>query len=933
MIASLLSVLVSIAPAVLPDPGPALATPPLATGWKDGIPSGGWPYLYGGTTEGATVEGPNGRRILAYRGDDREYSGWTVHLPKLVDLSAVRKTGGLRIRFRGAQGGEKVVLGIMDDEADGPGRKAQTRVALADFGKPTTEWQTVVVPLGSFEDQGYWWDDARHTEIAVAMDWSRIAELRISSEQSANAKVAGPDHRFELQVAELQLVAEGPVVWDAAAHWKAFRSDAPDRSLWRWDSLERAVWTTGADVASRMEAHLDSADGARFLRLDYQMTKWANAGAAPKVSDWSHHAGLAVRLRSKHAASVVQFALLDSTGEQWIASSALKAGWNDILVPFSDFGRNPWYQPDGAGGDRRLDLGAVRWFQVQPQENGIPGRLDLASIALTNRRPEPAPVGPEPTRILSNLVGWTPGGVKRFLVAGAAGADFAILDTAGKAVFVAPLTPLGRSELSGQDLSVGDFTRFARAGTWRLSVDTLRTAPFRIAPDVRATPFRESLRAFYYLRASTDLPASFAGPWARKAGHPDTALEYLEVGDARKGRGSATGGWYDAGDYGKYVVNGGISVATLLELQDLLPKAVPDGALGIPESGNGVGDLLDEVRWELAWFLRMQDRDGGVFFKIAGTSWSPMVMPDQDDMPRFLIGKSTASTLNFAAATAQAARLWKKVDPAFAKTCLAAAEKAWAWAKAHPSVLAPSEHGGSGGYSDSQFDDEFLWAAAELWLATGRKPYRTEIVNLLPKLPLLESADWARTQNPALYSLALRGGKDSLASVARARLDTVATALKASLESNPLRIPVEGFRWGSNGDLANRGVLLAFHHAVTGDSTDLDALTEIVDYLHGRNPMGTSYVTGQGSPAARDPHLRFSVGDTVELPPPGFLSGGPNSGRQDDASKNPGGVKYAHTEPARCWIDDHRSYASNEIAINWNAPLALVLGYLDAHRR
>lgn len=933
MIATTVFALLRLLTSNLPDPGPSLAGEALATGWFDGPPKGGWTYLYGGTTEGAALAGSTGRKVLAYRGDDREYSGWTVHMPKVADLSGVRKVGGVQLRFRGLRGGEKVVIGLMDDETDGPGRKAQTRVALSDFAKTTTEWQTVTIPLGVFEDRGFWWDDVRHAEIAAQMDWSRISEIRISSEQGANAKMAGDDRRFEVQVAELRIVAQGPVVWDAAAHWKAFRSDAPERAVWAWDSTSRELWTPMFDPSSVMAVKLDSSEGARFQRMDYQITKWANAGATPAAKDWSRHAGLQVRARSKRTHAVVQFAIIDSTGEHWIASASLQAGWNDLVVPFSEFARNPWYQPDGAGSDRKFDLGAVRWFQAQPQENGLLGRLDIARVALTNRiATAPGPLV-EPPKILATRSGWTPGATKRFLVAGAAGNDFAVLDSAGKAVFSAPLTKLGKSELSGQELSAGDLSRFSRVGTWRIAVDSLRSEPLPIRSDVFAAPFRDALKTFYLLRASVDLPAEFAGPWARRGGHPDTSLGYIEAGENRTGKGSATGGWYDAGDHGKYVVNAGITVATLLHLHDLLPESVKDGALLIPESGNKVSDLLDEVRWELDWMARMQDKDGGVFFKLAGRNWPGMIMPEHDDMPRYLIGKSTASTLNLAASMAQASRIWKTLDPKFSKAALARAERAWAWAKAHPSIQAPAEKGGSGGYGDSQFEDEFFWAASELWLATGKPSWKAEAKRRLPLLPLLESADWAKVQNAAFYSLALRGGKDSLALEARRRLDSVAVFLRKSLEENPLRIPMESFRWGSNGDLANRGVLLAFHHALTRDSADLIAMTEMADYLHGRNPFGVSYATGIGRDAMSRPHLRFTAADTVDVPPPGFLSGGPNAARQDEVTKNPGGVKYPFTEPARCWVDDERSYASNEIAINWNAPYALLLGYLHSHLR
>jgi len=722
----------------------------------------------------------------------------------------------------------------------------------------------------------------------------------------------------------------GPILLSLASADPAPLAGGPDIALWRFDSLDRKAWSGSSDPGSTLGVRLDSSESGRFLRLDYRIQQWANAGDAPRISDWSNRAGLVLRARGHKPGSTVQVALVDATGEQWIATGRIGADWGALVVPFREFGRNPWYQPPGAGEDRRLDLQKVSRFQIQPEDQGPAGRLDVASIALTDHVPPPEAKIPDKPAILGNLVGWTPHATKRFLVAGGHSGSWKLLDDQDRVVQEGRLTAPESCAMSGLLLSTGEVSSYAKPGTYRLAVDSLRSEPFAIRRSVLEAPFRDALRAFYFLRSGVDLREEHAGPWARRGGHPDTSLGYAALDVERTGRGSAPGGWYDAGDYGKYVVNAGITVATLMHLQELLPGSVPDRGLDIPESGNGVPDLLDEIRYELDWMVRMQDADGGVFFKVAGKSWPGMVMPSQDRMPRFLIGKSTASTLNFAAAMAQASRVWKKVDAKFARDCRERAERAWAWAVAHPDVVQPAERGGSGPYADPKFGDEFLWAASELWVTTGEARWRAEVASRLAAQPMMDGAWWGGVQNLGQYSIALHKGRDSLGKAVSARLDSVALRLRGMVGSSPLRVPLRDWNWGSTGDLANRGVLLAFHHALRGDKADLEAMTEIVDHVLGRNANGTSYLSGYGVPSMRDPHLRFAVADTVALPPPGFVSGGPNGGRQDEQSRNPGGVKYPHSEPARSWVDDHRSYASNEVAINWNAPVALLLGYLSA---
>lgn len=556
-----------------------------------------------------------------------------------------------------------------------------------------------------------------------------------------------------------------------------------------------------------------------------------------------------------------------------------------------------------------------------------------------------------------NQVGYAPAAEKLAVVVGAGETTYRVVDeSTGRAVAPGdrPLGAVQTYELSGEAVQLADFTDLKAPGRYHLVVGGGDVSPtFTVAADVYRAPARAVLKAFYFWRASTELDAAHAGAWARAAGHPNTGLAF-HAGSftaAAPKHTAATSwnapkGWYDAGDYGEYVVNGGITVGTLLAFHELYPAAIGDDT-GIPESGNGTGDLLDEVRWELDWMLAMQDDDGGVFFKLAGANWPGWITPAADVQPRYVIGKSTGSTLNFAAVMAQAGRVYASVDAAFAARCLAAARSAWAWAVAHPSAPAPTvPSAGSGPYGDAELSDEFAWAAAELYITTREAAYRDDarLQAALSSPSVAGPAFWADMKNLAYYSLATRasGLPGTTVSALKAAVRAHADALVAAMQGNGYRYPLTKFEWGSTGALGNAGVLLVYAARFAGEAGDAaraaayrNAAGQVADWLLGRNPLANSFITGVGSRSTLYPHHRPSGADGVPAPVPGLVTGGPNSGLQDVKAGQPGVTYPANCSdelPAWCYSDTLESYSSNEPAINQNAPVFFLLGALGAER-
>jgi endoglucanase len=540
-----------------------------------------------------------------------------------------------------------------------------------------------------------------------------------------------------------------------------------------------------------------------------------------------------------------------------------------------------------------------------------------------------------------NQLGFLPGAHKLAVVPAGAATRFVLKDGAGKTVFEGSLGAAASWDASGERVRLADFSTLATPGTYRIAVDGLPdSAPFPIGPDAYRALDAGAVRAFTLNRAGIALDRQVAGAWARPAGHPDDkVLVHASAASSARPAGTVIAspkGWYDAGDYNKYIVNSGISTWTLLAAYDHFPAWFDGLALNLPEGKNGLPDLVTETLWNLDWMASMQDpADGGVYHKLTNLAFDAMVMPDQADKPRYVVQKTTAAALDFAATLAAASRVLARFDsqsPGRSARWLAQAEAAWRWAVKNPKLLyrQPADVL-TGTYGDDKIDDEFAWAAAELLAATGKAEYRNP--------PL--AAGSARATEPGwsevrmLGWIALAGQDKKLpADAAAARRDIVANAdtLLARWQASPYRLSMgsKDFVWGSNAVALNQAMMLIQAYRLTQRRDYLDAAQSALDYTLGRNPLGTSYVTGFGRVSPQHPHHRPSVADGVAAPVPGWLVGGPNPGRQDAAGCK---AAYASAKPALAWLDDACSYASNEVAINWNAPLVYVAGALQALQR
>lgn len=556
----------------------------------------------------------------------------------------------------------------------------------------------------------------------------------------------------------------------------------------------------------------------------------------------------------------------------------------------------------------------------------------LLSLAMTAAGAAGADAG-----IAVNQVGWLPGAAKWVTVPAVTAAGFRVVRAGTDAVVLrGTLGPARVWPPAGEAVRLADLSALRTAGDYEVVVDGLPRSPrVHIGRDAYAPLTAAALKAFYFNRASTPLLPEHAGAWARPAGHPDDrVLVHASAAGPERPEGTviaAPRGWYDAGDYNKYVVNSGITVYTLLAAWEHFPEVFRGQRLGIPESGNDLPDVLDEVLWNLEWMLAMQDpADGGVYHKLTSKSFDGVVMPAEAGGERYVVQKSTAAALDFAASMAHASRVFAPFEaqrPGLSARLLVAARRAWDWAQAHPREVyrqPPDIH--TGDYGDDRLDDEFAWAGVELWISTGEARYRPDLERLAINPP-----GWGDVKSLAWVTLGQHRAQLSQNdnAVVRSRLMTFALENTAHWQASAWRVGAraEDFGWGSNAAFLNRALMLIQAYRLAPRPDVLAAAQGLFDLVLGRNPLGASMVTGFGTKPPMHPHHRPSEADGVAAPVPGFLVGGPNPGQQD-AQGCP--VPYASKQPALSYLDHFCSYASNEVAINWNAPLVYVAVALQA---
>ena len=549
-----------------------------------------------------------------------------------------------------------------------------------------------------------------------------------------------------------------------------------------------------------------------------------------------------------------------------------------------------------------------------------------------------------------NQVGYYPSETKVAVIEPTVTAkSFTLKDAKGKKVWAGKAVRTSVSPFTQKVRQIVDFSTVKTPGTYTF-VAGKEEQKIVIKDNAFADVAKAAMKAFYLQRTGMPIEEKYAGVYARPAAHMDDKVVVHETAASPlRPAGtviSSPYGWYDAGDFNKYIVNSGFTVAVLLQAYEINKAYADKMNLVIPESEDAVPDFLDEVMYNLKWMITMQDPyDGGVYHKLTTPNFEGFEMPANCHQTRYVVQKSTQASLDFAASLAQAARIYSAYPKyqSFTKEAVKAAERAYAWAVKNPTTYYNQDANNqkyspkvnTGTYGDMMAADEFFWAATELYLTTKQNSYFEQAKSFMPQSYRVPT--WGEVSGLGVQqwiNQSLLGKIDGI--------DFPVEKMKADLlafcDDCMLRIPTSSFNaphgnreqdfpWGSNSEkCAGQGIALTYAYTLTKDHKYLSAAIADADYLLGRNATGYCFVTGFGTKQVMHPHQRLSEADGIEAPLPGFLAGGPNPGQQDIAQVS----TYPSKAADESYTDDMNSYASNEIAINWNAYLVGLMMTIDA---
>ncbi|MBE5885755.1 MAG: glycosyl hydrolase family 9 [Lachnospiraceae bacterium] len=530
---------------------------------------------------------------------------------------------------------------------------------------------------------------------------------------------------------------------------------------------------------------------------------------------------------------------------------------------------------------------------------------------------------PTPISVKVNQLGYKPDDTKLFVTKYVSDiTEFEILDADTKeVVYTGTFNSEYTNSKSGDGSQrTGDFSDFTTPGTYIINVNGIgESYTFTIGDNIYDDIYKDVVRMLYLQRCGCDLDSDLAGDFAHVACHMQETTIYgtdtvIDV----------TGGWHDAGDYGRYVVPGAKTVMDLFMTYESSEGARSDN-LDIPESGNGIPDLLDEAKYELDWMFKMQAENGGVYHKVTCANFPETVEATAETEPLLVSPISATATADFAAVMAHAYSIYKEYDATFAKQCLDASKEAYAYLLENEETLTGfhnPEDIVTGEYNDATISDEFFWASIELYLVTKDSTYLDKAVELYNDKT--GGLGWAAVGYYGMYSYLY--ADESLQineELKTAFIDTITSACDESIrraKKDSYFVSLgRNYPWGSNMTVANEGMLYYIAYDLTGNEEYVEYAKLQLDYLLGINPLGYCYVTGYGSFSPDHTHHRPSqaLGQTM----PGMLVGGPNTNADDPYAR----AVLSNMVGGTCYVDNDSCFSTNEITIYWNSPLIYLL--------
>ncbi len=564
-----------------------------------------------------------------------------------------------------------------------------------------------------------------------------------------------------------------------------------------------------------------------------------------------------------------------------------------------------------------VDTLAEQGVTELPEHSIMIDNVSLIVVDATNMIKDPEPVDVPLVKV--NQEGYTREAVKTAVFSSLDERDnkFMVVDVnTNEVVFTGDISERIPNVATDEDVSSGDFSALQTPGTYIIrTIGNAESYQFEIGDDVYDETFADVVKMLYMQRCGMELTKDLAGDFAHPVCHDKEAVVFgtdtkLDV----------SGGWHDAGDYGRYVVSGAKAAADMLLSYEKNPDAYSDD-MGILESGNGISDVLDEVRWELAWMLKMQDASGGVYHKVTCEVFPETVMP-QDETDELIISPiSNCATGDFAAVMAMAARVYEKTDKDFAAQCLEAAKKAYAFLSSNPQKGSFKNPGNvvTGEYPDFDYKDELLWAAGELYKTTQDSQYQDGIKSIIEDVRI-EEMGWTNVGGYGAYAYLTAENRDqALEEAVKTKFLKIVDEYLEKAKKNGYRNASKDYVWGSNMIMANHGMMLFMADEIAPNEEYGAYAVDQLHYLMGVNGTGYCFITGAGTLCPENPHHRPSqvLGKCM----PGMLVGGPDGDLEDPYAK----AVFLNTAKPLCYADNSQSFSCNEITIYWNSPLAYLM--------
>ena len=533
-------------------------------------------------------------------------------------------------------------------------------------------------------------------------------------------------------------------------------------------------------------------------------------------------------------------------------------------------------------------------------------------------------------KIFLNQIGYISSQPKTAVYTGTADSFQIINARTGKTMFSGLLRTTVYDKASGDTVSLIDFSTFNMCGKYYIKIGLKKSCPFVISDKPYTEVKKGLLKGLYYNRCSA-LDSRFAGEYAHKACHTDL----IPLFENPSRRLDVSGGWHDSGSYGKFSVCTSVTLGHLLYAYKLFPECFREET-GIPESGNGIPDILNECRVGLEWLLKMQARDGGVHHKVVSPRPPEShLMPDDDPTEQYVFAKSHQATACACAVFSLASRIFGEFDSQFAERLNEASINAWIWLMNNPdyepyetpptiSLIA------AGDFYDDNFNDELFWAVCELYETTGDDSFHDKIKEVCNSV---EGTGFINCEVSGFGTLAYVCG-----SQARDKNIEQALHLRLRIRADNLyglsrksgygtAKSADDYIRGSNMYAMTDSITLILAYRIFGCEEYLDTVCEQMNYILGKNPMGICYITGFGKNTVMNPHHRQSEADDIEEPVPGLLVCGPSKLVQDDFLQ---WNVPDNASPAKCYYDNVHSYTTNEATIYTNSSAIFVAGYLDS---